>query len=127
MTKVSIDSPDMGLTDAMKEAVNKTSEKTEKYMDGMSLDCVIRKESKKSIHVLLKYKPLHGPDILAEASNSDFYAGLTQAQKKLVRQVVDLKNKREDDKKHQHLSINSLATETPQVDQDQEEQPSEAA
>lgn len=100
MTQVAIDSPDMSLTDGIKEAVNKTSEKVEKYMDGISLDCVIRKEPKKGIHVLLKFKPSHGAEIQAEAVNGDFYQGLAQAQKRLVRQVTDLKNKRDNQKKH---------------------------
>lgn len=100
MAQVAIDSPDMSLTDGIKEAVNKTSEKIEKYMDGLSLDCVIRKEPKKGIHVLLKFKPRHGSEVQAEAITNDFYQSLAQAQKRLVRQVTDLKNKRDDEKKH---------------------------
>lgn len=100
MAQVAIDSPDMSLTDGIKEAVKKTSDKIEKYMGGLALDCVIRKEPKKGIHVLLKFKPRHGAEVQAEATNSDFYQGLAQAQKRLVRQVTDLKNKRETEKKH---------------------------
>lgn len=100
MAQVAIDSPDMSLTDGIKEAVNKTSDKIEKYMDGLSLDCVIRKEPKKGIHVLLKFKPRHGPEIQAEATTTDFYQSLAQAQKRMVRQITDLKSKRDDEKKH---------------------------
>lgn len=107
MTQVTIDSPDMDLTDGIKEAVKSTSEKVEKYMDGLAFDCVIRKEPK-AIHILLKFKPLHGSEILAESSNGDFYKGLSQAQKRLVRQVTDLKSKKEADKKHASEGVKNL-------------------
>lgn len=124
MTQVTIDSPDMDLTDGIKDAVKKASDKVEKYMDGFSLDCVIRKEPKKEVHVLLKFKPLHGPDIQAEATHSDFYKGLAQAQKRLTRQVVDLKGKREDEKKHAEAT-KSMSQKA--VDFSDPEEPSEAA
>lgn len=104
MTQVSIDSPDFKLTDGIKKAVEKTGTKVEKYMDGMSLDCVIRKRTKDEVHILLKFKPRHGPEIQAEAQHFDFYHGLGIAQKRLIRQVSDLKGKR-DDHKHQQETI----------------------
>lgn len=113
MIKVSIDSPDISLTDGMKEAVQKTADKIEKYIDGLSIDCVIRKMPKKGVHILLKFKPLHGAQIQAESLSGDFYfyKGLTQAQKRLVRQVTDLKDKETDDKKHSSEGVIDLILE----------------
>lgn len=109
MIQISIDSPEIKLTDGIKSAVDKVGAKVEKYQDGMSLDCVIRKEAKEEIHILLRFKPRHGPEIQAEASHFDFYHGLGIAQKRIVRQVVDLKKKRESEKKHPQEDIKAMS------------------
>lgn len=112
MTQVSIDSPDFKLTEGIKRAVEKTAAKVEKYMDGLSLDAIIRKQPKDEVHVLLKFKPRHGPEIQAEAQHFDFYHGLGIAQKRLIRQVSDMKGKRDDHKHHQETIRGHLEPES---------------
>lgn len=109
MTQVTIDSPDIKLTDGIKKAVEKVGAKVGKYMDGISLDCVIRKEAKDEVHILMKFKPSHGPEIQAEARHFDFYHGLGVAQKRMIRQVGDLKGKRESQKKHPPANTRDMA------------------
>lgn len=108
MIQITNESPDIKLTDGMKEAIEKTGEKVEKYTDGLSIDCFIRKQAKEKIHVLMKFKPRHGKEIQASADSSDFYKAVGLSQKRLVRQILDQKSKKEDEKKHPTEDIKVL-------------------